>query len=191
MLSGQEQYYWERAGYFVRRRALSADALAREITTEAQGRALRVMAAAGVRETARALLGEVVAVAPADGLTAGAGWRRGLEPPTDLTATAEMAWLARQPEQLWARVALEADETLRVLPGAHAELLPDAVRAAIADDPAGELEGAVRVRLAPGDAVFLSPRLLYRLEGPRPSPATVELRLVDGRAALRNKENDS
>lgn len=179
MLTGLEQYSLERAGYFIRRAAVSPDLLedalavsrlnrgsaaSNESVDAADSGAFLALAGA-IEPTVRDILGTRVSEAaltlsrsearPAD-------WRRALGrlsgSPADQTAA-----LAARGERVEVRIPLEDDDSLVVLPGTHTS--PPDQQDAAALECGGAAPGQVRIRLRAGDALFWNPNLFHRYEG--------------------------
>lgn len=185
MVTGIEQYFLERAGYFVRRNVLTA-----ETRTAARSAAERIAARTEdmperrqmllhpkAREpifvdllTDSALLLPVEsAVGPVVRYQAAAlvteqtviMWQRGTGPAWDAAETVQIARLARCQENLTCRVALCDEAALLLLPGTHTAP-PDAAQRVALSEGNAMVEGAVRVRLEAGDAVFYNAALVQR-----------------------------
>lgn len=89
-------------------------------------------------------------------------WHRDVVPFDDH----ESAALARRKPgpMLYAQynVALWDDASLEVIPGSHVRARTDSERDALEGDAHAELEGAVKVKLKPGDVVFYDNNLIHR-----------------------------
>jgi len=171
MVTGLEQYHFERAGYFVRRGLLLGQALtAWTAAARALGPGQEAGQASLPAAEALSLLDEL--------LERHAG-------PTEvhlLAAGSPPHWRRGSPDEAIARIALADDEGLCVLGGAHEGPLPPGVEAALGHDPGCDLEGQVRVRLRAGDAIFRLGSLPVRDEG---APLSIEFRARREDAAAR------
>ena len=149
MLTGLEQYSLERAGYFIRRAAISDDVLV-------AGEIVRILEA--VLPTMRSALSGPLRYYR--GTVVGQVWSRGFPIPWDVPVGEQLSALARTAEHLQARIDTAADESLVLLPGTHAAAPSpeDAAALAANRDP----PGMVRVRLCPGDALFWNTNVIHR-----------------------------
>jgi hypothetical protein len=169
MLTGQEQYYLERAGYFIRRNVIPA-ALQPAVRQEIELNSIvsvsdaDLAALATVRDIVAELIPiirdaigiepghvEVSLLTPGDSI-----WRRPVFPEIEAMADASSAELARHQKNLFANVALRQDEFARVLPGTHSEPLDEDVAELIRRDPSATVPGEVCIRLNPGDVWFFN-----------------------------------
>jgi hypothetical protein len=151
MLTGLEQYSLERAGYFIRRAALTPDS---------------PRGVVGLLElllpTVQSVLGQGP-ITPYGGSGAEPGrWTRGYSIPWDLPPAEQIAALARTTEHLQVRAAASPDESLALLPGTHAAppALGDLTQ--LVRRPTGDTPGMVQVRLAPGDTLFWNTNVIHR-----------------------------
>jgi len=150
MLTGIEQYHWEKAGYFIRRSLFDANAIrswdpSDELVLESVGALI-----------ADLLGGPCDLVEAAADSHPSASWRRA----EGGAYSAGSATLARQPEGVVVRIAVAPDEGLQVLPGSHVSPLSTAEMKQLGEDPAAGLSGGIRIRLAAGDTLFYSTGLL-------------------------------
>lgn len=170
MVTGQEQYYWERAGYFIRRQLLDDEGLVawRQFVSDVRvgesGRVKEPKSIAVVRELVQNLLGPEMLTANRTDVPLGPQWTRGNVRGVPLPLTASHGELARSHKCVTVCIALDRDETLRIVPGSHFETLPPENAAALGRPPTGSIMGEITARLCKGDAVLFSPALLRRLE---------------------------
>jgi hypothetical protein len=165
MLTGLEQYSLERAGFFVRRAAIAPDLL-RDLSGEDAAAAVLRSLSPTVRNT----LGQSIRTYLGC-RTEESRWTRGYPIPWDMPLAEQMAALARTMEHLQICVALSPDESLAVLPGTHSAPPANEDLAHLTVDPAADTSGMVRVRLAPGDALFWNTNVIHRADNsPTPHP---------------------
>jgi hypothetical protein len=194
MLTGLELYYLERAGYFVRRGALTGALLAacreaaERITEKGQGgesaeqwyailhpdlnepaliEALAHPQIIGVPEDLyrdHAACWQAEILYHSPGKGFGSAWHRDLRSDLDASPEAQLAHLERYMQNIRINAALRADETLRVIPGTHATPPLPEQRDLLKKDPCAALPGQVRIRLEPGDVLFYNGNLLHREE---------------------------
>jgi hypothetical protein len=155
MLTGIEQYHWERAGYFIRRSYLNDD-----MVLELRGK--QNSAYDMLRDFAKPLIDDLIGelnegVGQQDGVMR--AWKRAA---TGISYSEDHSGLAGQPEGVVLRLALVQDEAMQVMPGSHATPLAAYEVSQLKDNPAADVPGAVRVRLAPGDALFYHATLLAK-----------------------------
>jgi hypothetical protein len=194
MLTGLELYYLERAGYFVRRGALTG--ALREAGREAAERIaqkgrfgvdaqpiysllhpdwtepvlLEALAHPQIIGVPEDLYREYAVCLQADLLVHMPGegfrsaWHRDHGPDLDAPLGEQMAHLERSVHNVRVNAALLADEALLVMPGTHTSPLTSEQRDLLKADPCAELVGQVRIRLEPGDLVFYNGNLLHREE---------------------------
>jgi hypothetical protein len=194
-LTGLEQYSWERAGYFIRRSAIDAnvisaafklcDGSAEELPEEGERPGTECVEACGaiaadtVIQTIAGdllqhphLISTFLCRAPGSP----SEWGRGAPVDLSLPPPEQAAILHALPTELLVRVALGVDHTMFVLPGSHwAPVSPDQA-AEMSSDPHCKLIGAVRIRLDPGDALFLGSGVLRRVD-PQPGAQAHALNL--------------
>ena len=173
MVTGIEQYHFERAGYFVRRGLLSAERL------EAFRRAPTASPPEEIVALAADLLGARGHPIAAEWATAPAArvWRREAGPPVDSPAEAQVAELARCPLVVEVRLALDEDGGLLVVPGSHAPDTPEAVLRATAGAVDAVVPEAVHIRIAAGDCLLMSGALLRTEEAPEAPVARMRFQL--------------
>jgi hypothetical protein len=183
MLTGLEQYYWEKAGYFIRRQALSPDEVSSCLQAVSQLPAqnritpvetlppacLEAIAHPTVLGIIQDALGpdtrfyQAAILAHSGEKALPGAWTRDMLPEGN-PLQAQDAVLLRHQDCLTVRIALDSDESLHVAPGSHVSPLPPEQEAAFTADPHSDLEGTVCMRLAPGDALFYNPNLVHRTQ---------------------------
>jgi hypothetical protein len=174
VVTGLEQYSWERAGYFVRRETAPAEALAACLRENNRRGILRLLSESGALATAADLLGpdaRVIAFSLLPPETT-AWWHRSL-PPDEDPFTAGAGTLAAAHACVEICFPLGRDEARQVLPGTHVQPLPHDIAERLRT---GEnVEGSVTLRLAPGDVLFHSATLVNRKQSGAPAEVWAQL----------------
>lgn len=152
MLTGLEQYSLERAGYFIRRAAVPNGDVCEGLAGILNH----------VAETVESALGHGP-IAIYHGCDDGQlGWHRGFDIGWDLPPVEQIGVLARTMEHLQVRTAVMPDESLALLPGTHSAPPAPEDLEQLRLDPTADTPGMVRVRLAPGDALFWNTNVVHR-----------------------------
>lgn len=182
MLTGLEQYYLERAGYFIRRQVDFPEGLLAQGREAALQRMADEATGAGdvplTRDTRPlyALLGDPAmmemlrgALGPALRLTGAAllfseaqAWSRTFGPPLDAPDGEQRTALARFQHGLCLHLPFHEEVRMFVLPASHLEPLGQEEREAVQADLFATLPGQVRIRLQPGDVFVYNANLLRR-----------------------------
>jgi hypothetical protein len=189
MLTGQEQYYLERAGYFIRRQADLPERLVKSayetafsclsgMTGEEMDLPLsyemlplfRLLGTPNVLITLRNILGADLRLSRVTILAAGDSdkgglWHRDFAPSPMLSEGEQRAYLARFQNSLCLQMPFLLEEGMLVLPATHLEPVEQEDQQALQADPFAELPGQVRLRLQPGDVLFYNPNLFHRMDG--------------------------
>jgi hypothetical protein len=175
VLTGLEQYAWERAGYFIRRALLPAATVER----------LLAMSRATIDDDLRSTLLPALLAEPSVapllvdlmGPSIGLASARLLERPRehrfgratrvrlDAPAIEQQMRLAGDALSLTLSVALAPSEWLYVLPGTHTQA-PTAEQAEKLLAGEADVPGQVRIRLMPGDALLRDRRIAHRCADP-------------------------
>jgi hypothetical protein len=183
MLTGLEQYYWEKAGYFIRRQALSPEEVSsclkslKRLSRERRTFSIETLPAHCLLAMGNPTVLGIIKDLLEPGrrfhhaaLQANVGeeripgtWTRDMLPEGN-PLQAQDAVLQRHQGCLTIRLAFSLDESLHVVPGSYVSPLPPEQIATLTADPHSDLEGAVCMRLAPGDALFYNPNLIHRTE---------------------------
>ena len=170
MLTGQEQYYWERAGYFIRREMLNTDGVrawqrfVADIHEKGDGRIEEPQAVGDIRELVQEVLGPQWLTSNRRRDPIAQAWSRGIVRGNQLPVNSTPGELARTHKCVTVCVACDADESLLVVPGSHAEALDREQLTALEENPLVVISGQVSVRLTAGDALLFCPSLLRRLK---------------------------
>jgi len=147
MVTGMEQYHFERAGYFVRRALVVAGG------GDGSTPPSEVVALAGD------VLGQPIRELHPEQDAVDLIWRRATGPPADAAHDQQEAALARCTHVVEVRLALSPVDVY-VLPGTHVAPLSRETLHALARTAVDQVAEAVRVRLAAGDCLVMSAALL-------------------------------